>query len=172
MSGDDASDDTPRHSLVEALLALASDDGLGNRLPWTDISATISALMDDPYAESDLRKFLAALNDISVAETLKSWLERYRDQRNTEGRDASRGEEKILTPMQASGFTVTGGAVLATAIGTLSIPIGGPIIILFGGFAATCTWGRWVLSRRKDAASDDCELLSKYIGLVEKKINP
>ena len=153
--------------LAEALVALASQDGLGEEIIWQDVQAAIVSLLSDPVGPRDIRSIIERLNDPSVASTLQDWFDRAERERSKDAKDASRASEKLLQPIQATSFSVLAASGLAFAIGTLTLPVTAPLMV--GGLivAGVSTFGRWKLSKRSDEAIMDVEAIRGLIRITQ-----
>lgn len=155
--------------IIDALIAFAARNGLGEDVPWEDIEIAISQLLDHPVAQSDLRGRMNQLNDPEVALTLADWFDRAADARDKDARDAARPSEKVLGPFQAVGFGSAGTAVILTATGALTLGAGLLIGVAALTFAGSVTFGRSRLSKREDVASADARKIRRLADIARKR---
>lgn len=159
---------TQDRTLVEALVALATREGLGDPVDWQDVRAATSALLDDPVGPRDLRAVMGRLNDKTVAETLSDWFVRAASERDADARAATRGAEKLLQPLQAVSFAIGASGAISLATGAMSVPIALPVAlagVIVGGAA---TYGRWRLAKRADEAADDAQAIRRLAEIAGK----
>ena len=152
---------TRQAELVEALVAYASRDGLGERVAWEEIVILIADLAVEPGAPTALRRHLGRLNDRDVAATLEDWFLRAAAERDLDAKHAARPSDKLLAPMQAVAFGAAGTAALLAMAGTL--PLGAAILAGTAALAlaGTTSYGRWTLSRREDLAQADAATIRR-----------
>ena len=150
-----------QHSLAEALVALASREGLRDPVDWEDVRAAILALEQDHMGATDLRHIIDKLNDRDVAHTLEDWILRVAEEREVDSEDASRAAEKLLAPLQRVGLGGLATGAIAAAAGTISPAAAAVIIVAMAAGAAATTYGLWRLSKRQDAAKHDSRALHR-----------
>lgn len=153
-----------RYSLVEALVALAARDGLGEPVDWADVRAALLALERDPVGASDLRRIVARVNDPAVPRTLRDWFLRAADEREGDADEAARAGEKLLAPLQLVSLGGVATGAIAAAAGTVGAALAIPVIGAAAVVAGAATYGRWRLSRREDTARRDARALRRMAG--------
>jgi hypothetical protein len=158
------------HGLVEALVALAARQGLGEPIDWRDVESAVAALLDDPVAKRDLRALMVRLNDAEVARTLEDWFLRAADARDADAGDANRAGEKLLAPLQVVGLGGFATSGIALAAGTLAGTVGLPILAAAGVVAGAATWGRWRLSKREDDARADARAIRDFAAIARTRV--
>ena len=143
------------HTIAEALVALAAQDGLGDPIDWQDVKAAVELLLDDPFGSRRMRSVLQQLNDQEVRVTLRDWLLRAAAERELDAKKAARAGEKVLAPIQIVSLGGTATSAIGITAGTLSAGIGLPVLgcALLVAFASSV--GRWRLSKREDQAQFD-----------------
>lgn len=148
-----------RHRLLDAVVSLAAQDGLGEEQFWETVEPALIELIRNPVADRDLRRYLPKINDTEVITTLEDWFTRAAGERSRDERDAWRFNTEIVTPIKRLGFAGVAAGVLGTALGTSALPIALPVIaggliLGGGGINAALRLGQ----RADDAASDAARL--------------
>jgi len=141
-----------RRTVVEALVALATRDGLGDSVEWADVMAAALAIVTDPVGPRDLRDVLLRVNDSGVMATLEDWFVRAAAEREGAGGAAGRAAEKLLAPLQTVSLGGAATSGLALAAGTVGLTLGAPLVVSGLVVAGATSYGRWRLSQREDAA--------------------
>lgn len=149
-------------SLVDALIAHAAKDELGEQVIWSDVEAAVIELSGLDGAATVLRRQMDRLNDPDVARTLEDWFLRAATARDRDARDAARPAEKILAPLQGVAFGAAGTAAILAAAGTLGLaaafPAGIAALVIAGG----TSYSRWRLSEREDDAHADAKAIRRF----------
>ena len=156
------------NTVVDALIAHAARDGLGEDVSWAQVEAAISDLLGSPTAASNLRQRISKINDPEAALTLADWFDQASDGRDKDALDAARPAEKIFAPVQGVGFAGVATALFFAATGALALPAG--VIIGAGamGLAGVATYGRWRLSKREDEARSEAKALRRLAAIAHK----
>ena len=149
------------HTLVGALVALASRNGLGEDVDWADVRSLILELKRHPLGASDLRTILARVNDPAVRQTIHDWFLRAADEREGDADEASRAEEKLLAPLQTVSLGALATVAIGAAIGTIGAVVAAPLMLAGLAVAAAATFGRWRLSKRADTARREALVLKR-----------
>jgi hypothetical protein len=145
-----------RRTLVEALVALAARDGLGDTVNWHEVRAAIQSLLEDPLGPRDLRFVLGQINNRDdIAGTLEDWFVRAATERGEDAKTAARAAEKILAPIQTVSLGAAATTALGFVIGTITSTIAVPAALCVLAVASVAGYGRWRLSRREDEAQSD-----------------
>jgi hypothetical protein len=154
--------------LVDALIAHASREGLGELVAWNDVEAAIMELAQLPDAATALRRQVDRLNDPEVALTLQDWFVRAADSRERDGKRAARPAEKILGPLQGVSLGAAATSAFFAAAGTLTLaaafPAGLAALVIAGG----TSYGRWRLSEREDDAKADANAIRRFAQIAVK----
>lgn len=151
----------PDRTLVEALVALATREGLGDPIDWLDVRAATTALLDDPIGPRDLRAVMERLNDKAVAITLSDWFIRAAAEREADAKAATRGAEKLLQPLLAISLGIGGTGAVAIASGSIALPVAVPIALCGLAVGIAATIGRWRLTKRADEALDEAQAIRR-----------
>lgn len=85
-----------KRTVVEALVSLATRDGLGETVNWPEVRAAILQLLRDPIGPRDLRSVLENINDPSVKRTLEDWFVRAAAERDEDAKKANRVLKSFL----------------------------------------------------------------------------
>lgn len=145
-------------TVVEALVALATQDGLGHSVDWAEVRAAVSQIQLDPVGPRKLRALLRRINNRDdIATTLEDWFIRAAAERREDAQAAARSANEILTPMQRVSLASAGGAGLAFALGSVAAPIAAPIALGALVVAGATGYGRWRLLRRVSEAEADAD---------------
>ncbi|MGR3514915.1 MAG: hypothetical protein ACU0GG_19310 [Paracoccaceae bacterium] len=150
-----------RHRLLDAVVSLAAQDGLGEEQFWEGVEPALVQLIQNPVADRDLRRYLPKINDPEVVTTLEDWFTRAAGERARDERDAKRFNAEVVTPIKRLGFTGVAAGVLGTALGTSALPIALPVIaggLILGGGGIKAALQ---LGRRADDAASDAERLKR-----------
>ena len=143
-------------TLVEALVALAAREGLGDPINWHEVRAAIQSLLEDPVGPRDLRYVLGQINNRDdISSTLEDWFIRAAVERDEDGMSAARAAEKILAPIQTVSLGGTATSALGFVFGTIGSAIAGPAALCLLAVAGVAGYGRWKLSKREDEAQSD-----------------
>lgn len=59
--------ETTSQAIIDALITLATRDGMGDEVVWEDIEPAIYRLLEAPVSMSNLRRRMAQVNDPEVA---------------------------------------------------------------------------------------------------------
>ncbi|WP_132463665.1 hypothetical protein [Rhodovulum marinum] len=158
----------PSFRIVDALIALAARDGLGETVDWHEVEAAIAALVLDPVGPSNLRRRMAKLNDPEVARTLNDWFLRAAADRGADAREAARPADTLLAPIQNVGLGAAATAAVLTAAGTLGLGAG--VLIGLGALlaAGSASLGRYLLADRANRAQADADAIRRCIESVKK----
>lgn len=145
-----------RRTLVEALVALAAREGLGEPVNWHEVRAAIQSLLEDPMGPRDLRFVLDEINNRDViSSTLEDWFVRAAVERDEDAKAAARAAEKILAPIQTVSLGGAATSALGFVFGTIASTIAGPAALCVLAVAGVAGYGRWKLSKREDEAHSD-----------------
>lgn len=147
------------HDAVDALIAFAIRDGLGEPVAWAEAEALILRLRDDPLAPRRLRRRLASIEDPEAAGTLREWFLRLGREKEADARASARLGEKLAAPFQTVGLGAFATAGIAFAAGTLAGAIALPVVVAAGVTAGVATFARWVFSVREDRTRLSAEAL-------------
>lgn len=161
--------DTTSQAIIDALITLATRDGMGDEVVWEDIEPAIYRLLEAPVSMSNLRRRMAQVNDPEVALTLTDWFERAAGSRDKDARDAARPSEMVLGPLQGVGYGGGVTAVVLTATGALPLAVGTVMGVSALIFAIGVTMGRLRLSKRTDYAVNDARNIRKMADITRKR---
>lgn len=154
-------------TLVEALVALAARDGLGETVNWREVRAAIQSLTEDPLGPRDLRFVLGEINNRNdVAGTLEDWFIRAAAEREEDAKSAARSAEKILAPIYKVSLGGAATSALGLVFGTLSGTIAVPTAACVLAVATVAGYGRWKLSKREDEAVTDAEGMRRLAAIA------
>ena len=155
--------------IIDALMALAARDGLGDEIAWSDVEPAIADLLDTAVSASNLRRRMEKVNDAEVALTMADWFERAADARAADARAAARPSEKVLAPIQGVGLGGTVTAVILASSGTLALAAG--VILGVSGLilAGVATLARLRLSEREDTAKQDATAIRRLADVARKR---
>ncbi|WP_210526570.1 hypothetical protein [Rubellimicrobium arenae] len=155
--------------IVQALLALATREHLGEGVTWAEVEAAINQLVDRPRAARLLREALERLDNPKTALNIADWLDQAARSREADARAAGRSGEKFLAPLQGVSLGALATSGFAYAAGTLdgivSACVGSAAFLLAGA----STTGRWMLSRREDLARQDAEALRRLAEIAQSR---
>lgn len=157
------------HALVEALVALASRDGLGEQVAWDEVRAAIFALEDAPLGARDLRAILKRVNNPDVLDTLHDWFLRAASEREQNAEDASRAAQTVLTPFQRVSLAPMIAGLVGAVTGSFGAAIAVPLVVASLCVFAVATGGLWRLSKRSDDAQRDARALHRLAQLVDTR---
>jgi hypothetical protein len=167
---------TARHgsrTLVEALVALAARDGLGETVNWHEVRAAIQYLLEDPLGPRDLRYVLGEVNNrMDIADTLEDWFMRAATERQEDAKAAARSAEKILAPIQTVSLGGAATSALGFVFGTITSWIAVPAAICVLLVAAVAGYGRWRLSKRGDEAVTDADGMHRLAAIATEARGP
>ncbi len=159
-------------TLVEALVALAARDGLGETVNWHEVRAAIQSLSEDPLGPRDLRFVLGEINNRhDIASTLEDWFIRAATEREEDSKAAARSAEKILAPIQTVSLGVAATSALGFVLGTITSTIAIPAAFCVLMVAAVAGYGRWRLSRREDEAGLDAAGIRRLASIARDARN-
>lgn len=160
---------TDGQDAVDALIAHASQDCLGEDVDLTDVELAIADLHTDPMGASKLRRSLAKRNNKEICTTLEDWLLAAARARDSDAKDASRPNDKVMGPVQAVslGAVVTG---IAFGLAGSMAPISAGVMIVAGltSFGATSIY-RLRLSRREDEAEEDAGQIRRLAEIAARE---
>lgn len=157
------------HSVAEALVALAAQDGLGDPIDWQDVKAAVANLISDPLGPRSLRMVLERLNNQEVRRTLADWFARAAAEREEDAKGAARAGEKLLAPLQMVSLGGSVTAAVGIAGGTLGAVIAVPLLTCTLTVAGAASYGRWRLSKRQDEAEADASSIRRLGGMLDDK---
>lgn len=156
-------------TLVEALVALAARDGLGETVNWHEVRAAIQSLLEDPLGPRDLRFLLGEINNRhDITATLEDWFIRAATERDEDARAAARAAEKILAPIQTVSLGGAATSALGFAFGTITSAIAAPAAVCVLAVAAVAGYGRWKLSKREDEAASDAAGMRRLASIAKE----
>ena len=156
-------------TVIDALIALAARDGLGEEVVWEEVELAILDLLDAAVSTSNLRRRMDKLNDAEVALTLTDWFERAADAREEDAQNAARPSDKVLAPMQGVGYGAAVTAAILTATGALPVAASAIIIVSTIALAGGATYGRMRLSRREDKARQDAKAILRMAAITRAR---
>lgn len=165
----DPSDHATNMAVIDALIALAARDGLGDDVPWDEVELAISQLLEAPVSMSNLRRRMEKVNDAEVALTLHDWFVLAADAREKDARDAARSSDKVLAPLQGVGYGSAVTAALFAGTGALGLVAGVAVAVSALVFAIGATMGRLRLSGREDAANDDVRAIRRMAKILRER---
>ena len=159
-----------RRRLLDAVISLATKDGLGEALFWDTIEPALMELVGNPTADRDLRALLPRINDLDVIATLEDWFTRAARERGRDRRQAQTNANVLITPLKRLGYGATLAGVAGSILGTAALPVALPLIVLGailtgGGIASDLT-----VQRKADAAEFDAEVLSRLAEICRKEL--
>lgn len=158
-----------RRTLVEALVASAAQDGLGEQVTWVTVQAAIQQLLIDPVGPRDLRHILGKITHRKdISHTLEDWFQRAARAREEDAKSAARAGEKLLAPIQIVSMAGALPWGLGYAFGTITLGIAIPITIGLLIIAAAASAARWKLSRREDEALSDAQAIRRLAQIAEE----
>lgn len=164
--------DGPR-TVVEALVALAARDGLGETVNWHEVRAAIQHLLEDPLGPRDLRFVLGEINNrTDIADTLEDWFMRGATERQEDAKAAARAAEKILAPIQTVSLGGAATSALGFVFGTITSWIAVPAAVCVLLVAAVAGYGRWRLSKREDEAGIDADGMRRLAAIAKEARGP
>ncbi len=145
-------------TLVEALVALAAREGLGDAANWHEVRAAVQSLMEDPLGPRDLRYVLGEINNVTeIASTLEDWFVRAAAEREEDAKAAARSAEKILAPIYKVSLGGAATSALGLVFGSINSLVAVPTAACVLIVAAVAGYGRWRLSKREDEANADAQ---------------
>lgn len=160
-------------TLVEALVALAARDGLGETVNWHEVRAAIRSLLEDPMGPRDLRNVLGEANNrTDIANTLEDWFLRAATERQEDAKAAARSAEKILAPIQTVSLGGAATSALGVVFGTITSWVAVPAAVCVLLVASVAGYGRWRLSKREDEAGIDADGMRRLAAIAREANGP
>lgn len=150
-----------QRTVAEALVALASQDQLGEVVDWGDICAGISALLTDPVGARDLRAVMKRLNNPDVATTLQDWFLRRAQELRASGQKAERGADRLLKPLERASAGVGAAALLGLGTGAIATGLALPLVLAGVGVGVSSALGGWHLIGQRDTALAEAEAIDR-----------
>jgi len=159
-----------RRRLLEAVVSLATKDGLGEELFWETIEPALMELVRNPTADRDLRVLLPRINDTDVIATLDDWFTRAARERARDQRRAATNAGELITPIKRLGYGATIAGLAGAILGTAALPVALPLILLGSILAAGGMASSLTVRRKADAAEHDRELLHRLAEICRKEL--
>ncbi len=157
-----------RQRLLDALVSLAAQDGLGEQVYWTKVEPALMELVRNPVADRDLRRFLPLINDVTVVQTLEDWLTRAARERDRDARASQRNAEELVMPLKRFGYGFGASGIAVVLLGTAALGVALPLIgaglVLTGGGIYT----GHKLRKNADEAAFDRDVLTRLADICRE----
>lgn len=156
-----------KRTVAEALVALASQDQLGEQVAWGDVCAAITALVTDPVGPRDLRNVVGRLNNPEVCKTLSDWFLRRADERRMNGMAAERSADRLLKPLERASAGIGAAGLIGLASGAIGAGLAFPVALLGGSVFVASAIGGWVQIGRRDNAHVEADAIARLADISD-----
>lgn len=154
---------------VDALIFLATRDGLGENLTWGDVRPVLLAVAQNPVGPRDCRRRFREVNDTTVLATMEDWFHRAASERKASAQKTERASSMITMPVQRTGLAVLGGVGIAMAVGTMTAGTGIPFLIAAGAVAGGGTLAGWRQSTEAGAQRDLADVFHRLEAIAKEE---
>ena len=164
---DDRTDGDVAFGPVDALVALAIRDGLGERLTWGEVLPVVLAVARDPIGPRNCRRLFVRVNDAQDLATIEDWFHRAAAERDASVRKTGRAVTMIARPVQRSALAGAAGIGLAMAVGTLASGPGALLLLVSLGVGGGATGVGYRLQTAADTETDLADMFRRLEAIAQ-----